>query len=133
MQSLKKEYRDYSALDLCTLCVRIALDTKAEDLVVLDVHELSSFTDYFIIMTGRSTRHVLGLAEAIEDELRSKRINRRHAEGIQEGTWVLLDFGVLVVHVFYKDTRAFYQLEELWHDAPQLSLQDLGIQEEGGA
>jgi ribosome-associated protein len=133
MQSLKKEYRDYSALDLCALCVRIALDTKAEDLVVLDVHELSSFTDYFIIMTGRSTRHVLGLAEAIEEELRSKRINRRHAEGIQEGTWVLLDFGVLVVHVFYKDTRAFYQLEELWHDAPQLSVQDLGIQEEGEA
>ncbi len=133
MQSLKKEYRDYSALDLCALCVRIALDTKAEDLVVLDVHELSSFTDYFIIMTGRSTRHVLGLAEAIEEELRSKRINRRHAEGIQEGTWVLLDFGVLVVHVFYKDTRAFYQLEELWHDAPQLSVQDLGIQEVGEA
>jgi ribosome-associated protein len=131
MQLLKKEYRDYSALDLCTLCVRVALDTKAEDLVVLDVHEQSSFTDYFVIMSGRSTRHVLGLAEAIEEELRSKRVNRRHAEGIQEGTWVLLDFGVLVVHVFYKDTRDFYQLEELWHDAPRLNLQDLGIQEEG--
>jgi ribosome-associated protein len=90
----------------------------------------SSFTDYFIIMSGRSTRHVQGLAEAIETELNSKRISSQHAEGIQEGLWVLLDFGDAVVHIFYKEQRAFYDLEGLWHDARRLDLkEDLGVAE----
>ena len=129
MQQLKKEYREHTGLELAAVCARIALDTKAEDLAVLDLRGQSAFTDYFIIMSGRSTRHVQGLAEAIEAELNSKRINSQHAEGLQEGLWVLLDFGDVVVHVFYRDQRAFYDLEGLWHDAPRLELEDLGITE----
>ncbi|CAK8718616.1 MAG: ribosome-associated protein [Candidatus Electronema aureum] len=129
MQQLKKEYREHTALDLAAVCARIALDTKAEDLAVLDMRGRSSFTDYFILMSGRSTRHVQGLAEAIESELNSKRISSQHAEGLQEGLWVLLDFGDVVVHVFYKDQRSFYDLEGLWHDAPRVELEDLGLTE----
>lgn len=125
MKQLKKEYAVKEGQELAAVCARIALDTKAEDLAVLDVRGLASFTDYFIIMSGRSTRHVQGLAEAIEGELRSKRINSKHSEGLREGLWVLLDFGDVVVHIFYHESRAFYDLEGLWHDAPRINVDDL--------
>jgi len=129
MRQLKKEHRERSGLELAEICARVALDTKAEDLLVLDVRGLSSFTDYFVIMSGRSSRHVQGLAEAIEAALRSKRVSSKHSEGLQEGLWVLLDFGDMVAHVFYKEKRSFYDLEGLWHDAPRLDLQAMGLTE----
>ncbi|RUM39712.1 MAG: ribosome silencing factor [Desulfobulbus sp.] len=128
MRRLKKEHRELNGLELATICSQVALDTKAEDLVVLDVRGISSFTDYFVIMSGRSSRHVQGLAEAIESELRSKRVNNKHSEGLQEGHWVLLDYGDIVAHVFYKDNRQFYDLEGLWHDAPRLDLEEMGLE-----
>jgi ribosome-associated protein len=129
MRQLKKEYREKSGLELATICAQTALDSKAEDLLVLDVRGISSFTDYFVIMSGRSTRHVQGLAELIEAELRSKRVSSKHSEGLQEGMWVLLDFGDLVTHIFYKGQRDFYDLEGLWHDAPRVDLEQLGIED----
>jgi len=120
MRKLKKEYIEKSGLELAGICARVADDKKGEDIVVLDVRGLSSFTDYFVIVSGRSTRHVQGLAEAIEAELRAKRISSKHSEGLREGIWVLLDFDDVVVHIFYRDKREFYDLEGLWHDAPRL-------------
>lgn len=125
MRKLKNEYSEKSGRELAAVCVRIAEDTKAENLVVLDVRGLASFTDYFVLMSGRSTRHVQGLAEAIEGEFRSKRVSSKHSEGLKEGLWVLLDFDDVVVHIFYKDKREFYDLEGLWHDAPRVELDDL--------
>jgi ribosome-associated protein len=120
MKNLKKDYAEKEGKDLAAACVRIAEENKAEDLVVLDVRGLASFTDYFVIMSGRSTRHVQALAEAISEELRAKRMSSKNSEGIREGLWVLLDFGDVVVHVFYHESRAFYDLEGLWHDAPRV-------------
>lgn len=120
MQKLKKEYRELSGRELAAISCRVASDTKAEDLVVLDLRGLATFTDYFVIMSGRSTRHVQGLAEAIEGELSAKRITTKNCEGLSEGLWVLLDFDDLVIHIFYHDTRTFYDLEGLWHDAPRI-------------
>jgi ribosome-associated protein len=124
MKKLKKELHDKSSLELVTICAKAALDTKAEDLIVLDVQGISSFTDYFIIMSGRSSRHVQGLAEAMEKAMRSKRISAAKAEGIKEGMWVLLDFADVVVHIFYHEQRSFYDLEGLWHDAPRVELNE---------
>ena len=107
-------------MELARICSRIAIDNKAEDVVALDVRKMSSFSDYFVIMSGRSTRHVQALAEGLENELRSKRIKTSRAEGLQEGHWVLLDFGDVIVHVFYHEQRDFYDLEGLWHDAPRV-------------
>ena len=129
MRQLKKEHCERTSLELAGICVRTALDTKAEDLVILDVHD-SAFTDYLVIMSGRSTRHVQGLAETLEAELRSKRVTNTHSEGLKEGIWVLLDFGDIVAHIFYKDEREFYDLEGLWHDAPRVKLKELGIEEQ---
>jgi ribosome-associated protein len=124
LQRLKKEYQDKSGLELAQICARAALDAKAEELVVLDVKGISSFTDYFVIMSGRSTRHVQGLAEIIEKEMRAKRVNTANAEGLQEGMWVLLDFNDVVVHIFYHEQRKFYDLESLWHDARPVNIDD---------
>ncbi|NLX19764.1 MAG: ribosome silencing factor [Desulfobulbus sp.] len=125
MKHLKKEYAQKEGRELVAVCTRIALDTKAEDVMVLDVRGLASFTDYFLIMSGRSTRHVQGLAEAIAEELHSKRINSKSSEGLSEGLWVLLDLGDVVVHIFYHENRSFYNLEGLWHDAPRIDVEEL--------
>jgi len=125
MRHLKKDYTDKEGKELAAICTRIALDTKAEDVVVLDVRGLASFTDFFVIMSGRSTRHVQALAEAISEELRAKRISSKYSEGMREGLWVLLDFGDVVAHVFYHESRTFYDLEGLWHDAPKIDPEEL--------
>jgi ribosome-associated protein len=124
MQQVKKKHLKKTSRDLARLCVRTAVEKKAEDPIILDVSKLCSFADYFVIISGRSTRHVQGLAEAIEGELRSKRLSTSKAEGLQEGTWVLLDFNDVVVHIFYSETRKFYDIEGLWHDAPRISMDD---------
>lgn len=124
MQPVKKKHQKKSSKELARLCAQAAADKKAEDLVILDVRKLCSFTDFFVIISGRSSRHVQGLAEAIEAELRSKRLSTTSSEGLTEGTWVLLDYGDVVVHIFYSETRKFYDIEGLWHDAPRISLDD---------
>lgn len=123
MKQLKKEYQALEGEQIADICVKIASDGKGEDIVVLDVRKISSFADYFVILSGRSTRHVQALAENLENELRSKRINTSRAEGLAEGKWVLLDFDDVIVHVFYHEQRDFYDLEGLWHDAPRLETQ----------
>jgi len=123
MKRLKEEYRAQSGFELASTCARIASDAKAEELTVLDVDGISSFADYFVIMNGRSTRHVQGIAEAIENQLRAKRIKPSHAEGMREGMWVLLDFDDVVVHIFYHEQRSFYNLEGLWHDAKKVEIE----------
>ena len=125
MKQLKKEIQDKSALERAKICAQAAIDTKAEDLIILDVRGLASFADYFLIMSGRSTRHVQGLAEALETTMRSKRVSAAKAEGIKEGMWVLLDFDDVVVHIFYHEQRSFYDLEGLWHNAPRIELDEL--------
>jgi ribosome-associated protein len=124
MQQVKKKHRKKTSTELARLCVHAAVEKKAQDPIILDVRKICSFTDYFVIMSGRSTRHVQGLAEAIEAELRSKRLSTTKAEGLQEGTWVLLDFNDVVVHIFYSESRKFYDIEGLWHDAPRITLDD---------
>lgn len=122
MRKLKDKHSAKSGLEIARLCAQIALDNKAEDLVLLDVRGLTSFTDFFVIMSGRSTRHAQGLAEKIENELRSKRISSKNSEGLREGVWILLDYDDVIVHIFYRETRKFYDLDGLWHDAPRIDI-----------
>lgn len=120
MKQVHSKYSDLSSLEVARLVSDAALDKKAKDLIVLDVNQISSFADYFVIMSGRSTRHVQGLAEAIDSKIRSKRTKDSNSEGLQEGLWVLLDYNEVVVHIFYNEVRKFYDLEGLWHDAPRV-------------
>jgi ribosome-associated protein len=102
------------------LAVRTALAKKAQDLCVLALAELSSFTDYFIIMTGTSSRQNAALAEAIGDELRKTGLRPMSVEGRETAEWVLMDYGSFIVHVFSPKARAYYSLEKLWGDAARL-------------
>lgn len=120
MKPIKKELQEKSGQELARICAAAALDNKAEELLILDVRGLASFTEYFVIMSGRSTRHVQALAEAVEGSLRSKRVKASTAEGIGEGLWVLLDFDDVVVHIFYHEQRKFYDLEGLWSQAKRV-------------
>lgn len=121
MKRVKEEYRELPGEKLAQVCAKAALDTRAQDLVILDVRELTTFTEYFVIMSGTSSRHVQALAEAVEGTLRSKKVSATRAEGLQDGMWVLLDYDDVVVHIFYHDRRPFYDLEGLWADAKQVT------------
>jgi len=99
-----------------------AFDLKAEELVVLDVSEVSSFADTFILLTGRSDRQVRSICDAIEQRLRAQGERALGIEGYNDGRWVLMDFADLIVHIFIPDIRAHYDLERLWSDAPRLDL-----------
>jgi len=110
------------------LCARAALDHKAVDLVILEVKKLSSFTDYFVICSGNSDRQVQAIAGHIEEKLKEGDIRPLSVEGKREGRWVLLDYGDVVIHVFYQPVREFYDLERLWSDAPRIELPPLRSQ-----
>lgn len=93
---------------------QIASDHIARDVLLLDVHEVSSYTDYLLIVTGESERHLSFLADHIMRELRNNGLHIDHREGDRGSGWVLLDFGSIVVHLFTETQRQHYNLEELW-------------------
>jgi len=101
---------------------RAALDKKAYDLVVLQVSALTSVADYFVICTGRSDIQVQSICRAVEESMATDGVKPLAIEGYTRGQWVLLDFGDVVVHVFYETVRQFYNLEGLWGQARQCAL-----------
>ena len=104
------------------LCALAADSRKAEDIVVLDVQQLSSVADYFLICSGASDRQVRAIADAIAEELAQHGEKPLAMEGYQKSTWVLIDCADLIVHVFDDDTRRFYGLERLWYRAPHVEV-----------
>lgn len=102
------------------LYINVVLGKKAYELVVLDVRGLTSVADIFIICSGRSNRQVSAIAEHIQRELKQHKIMPLSVEGSKEGHWVLLDYGHVVIHVFYEPVRQFYDLEGLWVDAKRI-------------
>ncbi|MDH3513696.1 MAG: ribosome silencing factor [Gammaproteobacteria bacterium] len=92
-------------------------DAKARDITVLDMRRISDFTDYMVIATGTSNRHVQSTADRIVDALRERGVRTVGVEGGKIGDWVLIDFGDVVVHVMREEIRDFYNLEKLWSDA----------------
>lgn len=95
---------------------------KAKAAVLIDLRRLSSVCDYFIVASGDSTVQIDSIADNIEKELLAHNYRLNHREGRGDALWILLDYGDIVVHIFHKDTRGFYNLEKLWHDAPQKKL-----------
>ncbi len=85
----------------------------------MDMRSVSNATDYFVICSAPSTRRVQAIAEAILEALEKKGLKKCHIEGKKEALWVLIDYGDVMVHVFYEDLRKFYDLERLWYDAPK--------------
>lgn len=105
------------------IAARAADEKKATDILVQDVRELVSITDYFVIVTAANSRQVEAIIDEIEDALREQaHIKPSHTEDSRDGSWSLLDYGDVVVHVFMPEAREYYRLEELWNDAPTIDL-----------
>jgi ribosome-associated protein len=100
--------------------VEAAEEKKALELIVLKVAELTSFTDFFVICSGTSSRQVQAIADEVTDQLKRHGVRPMHTEGYSNGEWVLIDYGPLVVHVFTETSRRFYDLERLWRDAEKV-------------
>jgi len=117
VDELKTSLNAMSARAKALWFARLAVDFKALDLVVLDVTGLCSFSDFFVICSGKSSRQVQGIAENIQESLRKEGIRPLGIEGHREGQWVLMDYGDVIVHVFYEPVRLLYDLESLWSEA----------------
>jgi ribosome-associated protein len=100
---------------------RELLDEKlARDLLILDLRGLSTITDYFVIGTGDSQRQIRAVAEHVMETFHNEGVRANHVEGLEEGSWVVLDYVVAIVHIFAPETRDLYNLESLWGDAPRV-------------
>ena len=104
------------------LLVSSALEKKACDLVLLEVRELTSIADYFIVCSGRSDRQVQSIAQGIQESADKVGIRPTSVEGATRGHWVLMDFSDVIVHIFYEPLREFYDLDGLWGQAPRAKL-----------
>lgn len=117
---------------LAKSAVRIALDNNGKDVLVIDVSQQSAEFDFFVVATGTSRRQLHAISEQIDDYLeKDLGDSRRGIEGYQESSWIVLDYGSVVIHLFDDETREYYDLESLWADGSVLSPADLGLTEDG--
>ncbi len=115
--------------DVIAPFVKAALEKKADRPVALDVRSLTSVADAFIIVSGRSNRQVSAISDHIRRNLKKQGIKPLSIEGVKEGHWVLLDYGYVILHVFYEPVREEYDLEGLWMDARRIDLKPYMEQE----
>jgi len=116
-----------NALAFAHRAAQVAIDNKAQDVVLLDLRGVTDMTDFFLIASGTSDTHVRALGEHIIAELKKEGFPVHHIEGLEKGRWVLLDFVDFVVHLFHPTLRNFYQLERLWADAQEVPLERAGV------
>lgn len=109
--------------------IRILDSKKGIDIAGIDIHDLTTIGDYFVLATGTSSPHVKALAEEVEDTLAKEGLEPRRVEGAQSATWILIDYQDVILHIFTKETREFYSMERLWADAPRMDLTGLVTEE----
>jgi len=113
---------EFDAEQRATRIAQAAMERRAEDVVVLDMRGLMSICDFFVVCNGRSRLHVEAIADEVEEQMREMGVKPWHREGIPDSSWVITDYGDVVVHVFEPEARVFYNLEGLWGDAPRLDV-----------
>jgi len=119
---------EMTALDLTKKIVKILDNKKGVDIKVIKIDDLTVIADYFIIVTGNSSTQVKALAGEVEYMLKhdeEKRVEPRNIEGYDSNNWILLDYNSVIVHVFYNETRQFYDLEHLWKDGTDVPIESL--------
>jgi len=102
---------------LARAAVDIASDKKASDVILLDIRDVTTIADYFVICSGNNPRQIRAIADAIDEQLGEQGANLLHREGVAESGWILLDFGDVVIHIFGPREREYYRLERLWSEA----------------
>jgi ribosome-associated protein len=111
--------------DTLKIALKAADDKKAHDLVALDISGIASFADHFIVCTGDSSRQMQAIADEVEERLKACGIRPSHVEGYQNAEWILMDYIDLVVHIFSKNARIYYDLERLWRDGKKLDVEGM--------
>ncbi len=111
--------------EMCKLAYQALDDKQGLDIRIIDIHTISVLADYFIIAHGNNPNHVHALIDAVEEILGKNGYPVNHVEGYQTGTWVLMDCERIIVHVFHKEARLFYDLERIWSDGKTIALSDL--------
>ena len=106
--------------ELAILSARAMDERRGTKITVLKVEDLSSLTDFFVVGTGASRIQTQSMADNVADELAKTGLRPNRIEGLQEGRWILMDYGQIIIHIFQEDERNFYSLERLWADAPSL-------------
>jgi ribosome-associated protein len=106
--------------DIARRIAEIASDSLAENITVLDISQISTIADFFVVCSADNVRQLNALKESILDELRDSAVRPHRVEGVAEAGWIVLDFSDVITHLFTKDQREFYQLENLWADAQRL-------------
>ena len=117
------EQRPDPARPRAMLVAQAGLDKKAEEVLVLDVRGLTSYADYFVLMTADSDRQAGAIADAVDERLKNEGATKVGVEGYESGRWILIDYGDVVAHVFNREARGFYDLEGLWADAPRFAVE----------
>jgi ribosome-associated protein len=120
----REEQRRDGARDLALRVAAAGLGKKAERIEIIDVFGKADYTDFLVLMSGRSDRQVQSIAQAIEQELATKGVRAQNIEGLRQGLWVLVDFGDVLVHVFLEEERRHRDLESLWMDARRVPFED---------
>lgn len=113
---------DQAIFEQVKMAAGCAGEKKALDILVLRLSAITEFTDYFIICSGSSTRQTQSIADEIRDQLKQSKVRPLHTEGYNTGEWILIDYGIFVVHVFTEKSRQFYDLERLWRDAERVEV-----------
>jgi ribosome-associated protein len=117
-----------TSLEQARRIAALAQEKLAEDVVILDMRPACSFTDYFVIATGRNPRQTVSIWDEVHRRLKQEeRLIPRAVDGVPEGTWILADYLDVVLHVFTPDERAFYKLEDLWGDVPAVELEAAAV------
>ena len=111
-------------LEKALLCLRIIKERKALQPVLFDLGGLTAITDYFLVTSGNSSRQVQAISRHLARRMREEGFRAQGIEGEQEGHWVLMDYGDVVIHIFYEPVREFYDLEGLWVEAPRIDIND---------
>lgn len=114
-----------ASLELAKEIAGILDHKKAANVRVIGIRDISILADYFVIATGTSSTHVKSLADEVEYELKQKELLPDHLEGHNSNSWILMDYGSVIVHIFQKEMRDFYDLERLWVDGEQVDISDV--------
>jgi ribosome-associated protein len=110
--------------EMADKAVELLKGKKAKDIRLLDIHELTTISDYFVIASGSSTTQVQAMSDELEEKMDLEGYEIHHKEGFRSGRWILLDYGNIIIHLFHDEERQFYNLERLWVDAKSILVEN---------
>lgn len=121
---MTKESNLKNSLEILEQVIKISDDKLAQDIIALDVKQITGISDYFVIMQGRNDKHVQAIVDAIVEMAHKQNLELKNVEGRESSSWILIDLTDVIIHVFNEKERSHYNLEKLWHDAPIVNISD---------